>query len=509
MQRGIFMHQQVIVGVMGVVALGFAASPARAEVANPPAAGDSTESRLVETEERLDQVEKKTVLDRINLGGEYRTILNGYVYDGPTADPYDPSPDNPAVGRRIEEKVGEVWSHRLRVSMNAEPVTAVRVTARLTLYKHFGDGDAPPFIQDSASTRVPRDSTARFDQAWIDWFITEWLAFSAGRIAYVEGNPAELKESSAVRRATWGVHMVDGEYETANLTFTLDKLLPGTYARLFYASWFNDNDQDVFGGLPFLTSGTDNLRIFGGNLDFKIPGLGKNFLQVGYYRVPRFRPFFVPIPDPGYSPESDYTRAPAPLNGSLLFPSKMPDSMGGYENLSGLFEVYDAGGIGLDLFVAGAYGILHPNGKGIEYMVPADPSNPAAGRQAFPFLFLASTGDDGKTTLLYAGFRFTFPIEALNNPRLGFEYNHGSRYLISFNTPSDQLLNKLATRGSAYETYLILPMSDHLFVRAGHLFIDADYSGGFFGPNPAVFGSTAPRARQRVQNINVTLNATL
>ena len=472
-------------------------------------ADEALEDRLGEMEERLDQVEKKTVLDSLSITGEYRTVLNAFFYEGPTPDAYDKVAPTDPVGRQIEEDVGEVWSHRLRLRFLAEPVRSVRVTARMVLYKHFGDGDAPPFIQDSMTTRIPRDSTARFDQAWVDWFMTEWLALSAGRIAYTEGNPAELRENSTVRRATWGLHMVDGEYDTINLTVSLAKLLEGWYMRLFYASWFNDNDKDPFGATAYLSSGTENLRIYGGNMDMQVPGLGKNFLQVGYYVVPRFRPFVVPIPDPGYVPDDDPTRAPAPLNGGLLFPSKMPASMGAYQNVSALLVLYDLFGTGLDVFGSAAFGFLKPNNRGIRYQVPSDLSDPSSPRMEFPFLFLSSTGDDGSTTFIYTGLRYALPIGETNRPKIGFEFNYGSRYLISFGTPTDQLINKLATRGTAYETYFIMPINDIMFLKLTHLYVKNDYYGGFFGPNPAAFGSTAPEIDQKTHNVGLTLDIAL
>ncbi len=493
--------------------LGFALCLSSLAVAQtpPPAVedGDSLYDRLDELEERLDQVEKRTLLDRVQLTGDYRTIFNAVMYKGPTSDPYDPDPMNPANGRQIEQTNAEIWSHRLRLSVLAEPVSSVRVSARLVMYKLFGDQDSAPFVQDSVNSRLPRDSGARFDQAWIDWFITEWLALSAGRIAYSEGNPGELKENSRVRRATWGMHMVDGEYDSINMTFNMGALMDDLYVRLFYASWFNDDDKDVFGGFPFLTSGTDNLRILGANLDIKIPGLGRNFMQLGYYVVPKFRPFFVPIPDPGFDPSQDFTNTPAPLNGSLLFPTDSPDSLGAYQNVSGLIEFYDIGHIGLDMFLSGSIGFLEPNGKGIAYDIPSNIQDPNSPRTRFPFLFLASQGDSGTTYFVYGGLRYTLPIKALNLPKLGFEYNYGSKYHISFAVQQDNLLTKLATRGSAYEGYLILPINKSLFLRGSYLFIDSKYGGGFFGPNPAAFGSTAPARPQQTHSFNVTLSATL
>ena len=69
--------------------------------------------------------------------------------------------------------------------------------------------------------------------------------------------------------------------------------------------------------------------------------------------------------------------------------------------------------------------------------------------------------------------------------RIGFEYNHGSKYWRSFTYGEDTLIgSKLAARGDAYETYYILPIVDKNFTaQLSFLHIDYDYTGSdtFFG----------------------------
>lgn len=499
--------------VIAMVALGPLLAPKVARANDPNALA----KRLADVEDRLDKVEKATLLDRIRLGGEYRVMLSAFRYKGPSPNPYDlVNPMNPLVRNTITRTTEEVWSHRMRLTMKAEPLPSIRVTGRLVMFRNFGDSDAPPFIFDFASARTPRDAAVRFDQIWIDWFITDWLALSAGRIAYAEGNPNELRENSSVRRGTWGTHMVDGEYETVNVTVDLGRLTPALdrwYVRLFYASWFFDND-DALGGFPFLESGTENLRIIGGNVDLRIPKLGNNFVQLGYYIVPKFRPFTIPISDPAYNPASNYANAPQLLDGSLLFPAQMPDSLGSYQNLSGLIEFYDLFGSGLDFFAAGAIGVLSPNDSAIAYNM----MGPTGQRGPTPFLVLASKGDSGLATFGYVGLRWTIPSSY--KAKFGFEFNSGSRYWISFAQPNDQLLAKLAVRGRAYEGYAIFPINKYMFLRLAYLYIDSDYQSGFFGPNPQLiqqmFGlpelpktATAPEWDQKIHSFQIALTTKL
>ena len=456
--------------------------------------------RLSEVEERLDEVEKKTVLDRISLSGDYRTIFNAFIYN-----------DGRGGGNQVTE---ELWSHRIRINLKAEPVRSVRITARLAAYKHFGDNDSPSFVLDYQRSRLPRDTIARFDQAWIDWFITDWLALSGGRIAYSGGPPADLSNNSPTRQATWGSGIVDGEYDTLNLTFRI----PGreTYFRLFYASYFFDREDNELPTTAFLDNGTDALRVFGGDIEFSLPNLGRNLFQFAYVFIPRWTLFPAAIDDPARADpdfiDTDFRNAPGPLSASNIFPSRTPDSLGSWQSLYGLIILYDLLESGFDVFVTGQLGFINSSNEGIEYEIPA-PGNPNGPRRSTPLLFFPGTEEDGQviTTFLYAGFRYTVPIDALNRPKIGFEFNMGSRYHITLQQPTERIISKFETRGSAYETYAILPINRSLFIRAGYLFIQRDYDFTFAGPNPATdpSGSTAPPVNEQLHNFHLTLSASI
>ena len=220
------------------------------------------------------------------------------------------------------------------------------------MYKHFGDNDSPAFVPDFERSRLPRDSIARFDQAWIDWFVTDWLAISGGRIAYGGGPPVDLQDNNPVRQATWGTSVVDGEYDTVNVTIRLPG--PETYIRFFYTSFLFDNAND---DLPFLNDGTDNLRVLGGNIEFAVPSLGRNLFQFTYLIIPRWTLFPSAIEDPGYNSEEDFRNAPGALSAANIFPSEVPDSLGTWQNISGLIILYDLLNSGLDVFLSGSVGL--------------------------------------------------------------------------------------------------------------------------------------------------------
>lgn len=465
------------------------------------------EERLSYLEDAMDVVEKRAVLDRLQLGLDYRMILNSFSYRGP-------SPENPLGGADFSRTTAEVWTHRLRVPMRADINSSLRFTAQISMFKHFGDSDQAPFLLDLQSSRVPRDTALRVEHAWLDWFATDWLAISAGRLSYLGRNPpGHFKENTDYRIPTWGLNMIDGEYETITVTVNpMRSVLPDFYLRGFYASWFSDFD-DPRGEFAFLDNGQANTRTLGFIADLKVPKLPRTYAQLGYFAIPRFPSLPVAIPDPAYDPESDFVNAPPPLGGGLLFPSAMPDSLGTYQGLSALVEVQDYELPSLDLrldgFLGGTVGVTSPNDNAIEYELP-NPADPSM-RVSTPYFVMVGQGATRVSGALLAGVRVALPQWGLvDRPKVGFEYNYGSRYSLSFSTPTDQLVSKWTVRGQAFDTYAIVPVyRDRMFVRAGVLYIDNHYWTGLLGVNPAFGGSSVPPVDQDIVNFNLVVQVNL
>ena len=122
---------------------------------------------------------------------------------------------------------------------------------------------------------------------------------------------------------------------------------------------------------------------------------------------------------------------------------------------------------GLDAFASWGLNRSHPSGTTM-FNTPMGPASLG---------LLTNDGKDNKTGwAIYLGLRYTMPIQMLNNPKIGFEYNHGSQYWFTFTQSSIEFYNKLATRGDVYDIYYIQPFNRYLFARIGYTYIDYDYS---------------------------------
>ncbi len=159
---------------------------------------------------------------------------------------------------------------------------------------------------------------------------------------------------------------------------------------------------------------------------------------------------------------------------------------------------------GLDLFGSGAVSFADPNGKAIEY--PLGPNG-----EDVPVLALVSSDSDEHLGYhAYGGIRYTLPVGGKHAPRLGFEATYGSRYIVTFSTPTSDLVTRIGVRGQTYDGYVIQPIYENLFVRLSYTLLDYNYApaiGGGLGFVEA-YGGTAPPTERTIQGLNAMLHAT-
>jgi hypothetical protein len=412
---------------------------------------------------------------------------------GPLAVPvYARAPQN------VDKWYSNTWVNRLRLTMTWEITENLRFYGQAVVFKYLNDIKNNPVTLDMHTTRYPRDTTLRLERFYIDWFITDWLALSAGRITAAEGPPAEIKENSP-RMSTWGVQLVEAEMETVNLTFHLKRLLEGTTLRVYYMPFTSHTDFTLNDDLKvFEDPGIDPMHAFGSMLELKLPGLGDNLLQAAFVIVPEFRPRNIPILYPGIA-DPIYPIAPTSQN------------LGFYLESCALVELKDIAGSGLDFFASYTLTVLKPTAGRMRYQLPftVPVINPTTGQQVSTTQPVYETGlasfEEGAGTtnlghMVYTGVRYSFPWSPEYASRLGFEFNRGTKYHISWSSMSDLLVNKYATKGNALEVYWIQQlMGESLFARLGYVTLMREYQGLYIGPTTKI--------DQTVSNLYLLLDA--
>ncbi len=359
-----------------------------------------------------------------------------------------------------EESNDNSWTNRFRINMGADIAKGLKFTGRLAVYKDWATSDTAATANDANRAHVPGDTNLKLDRAYIDWIpeLPFPLAITFGRQPSSEGPGNEFKENK-LRQSTYPALIFDGESDGVVTTLGLERYtgLKSAAVRAYYAKGFQSNDDySIF--LDNQRQDLSDTNVYGAFFETEVPGLQDSLLVLSYVQGNDFPDMF----------ENKVTLGDMDLYGAHLQAGNIMSS-------------------GLDLFCSLGMNVTHPNGN-IYSMTAQNPSTGdilidpnTGGFLTVPMggLFTSTSGDEESQTgyAVYAGLRYTLPVEALNKAKLGFEYNHGTKYWFSYTWGSSELYNKLATRGSVYDFYYLQPFNDQLFMRTGYTMVDYDYTG--------------------------------
>jgi len=253
-------------------------------------------------------------------------------------------------------------------------------------------------------------------------------------------------KDNTVRKSTYSALVFDGNADGIVATMPLNKLtgIDGMSFRLAYGKGYQDSNNQSYIGNP---NGIKDTNVYGAFFETGL-GIDGSLFQLGATTAKNVA-------------------------------SMTKDSAGNDTNKNiGDINIYSAFAeftnfkdSGLDFFIHAAISQSKPNGvvtkqnfNGIDY----------------PVGLLTNTKGDTSTktgNAFWIGARYSLPLKKLHNPKIGLEYNHGSKYWFSFTQGSNDITNKLATRGSAIEAYYIQPINRYVYLRAGLTHINYDYTG--------------------------------
>lgn len=384
--------------------------------------------RVDELEERVDKVETATMVNKINWGVDFRTRVDSFKRT--TAD-------------GSESSDGDIWSNRLRLTMSSDITDDMKFTGRLAMYKNWADSSMYPYSgMDPMQGRRPSDSSIFVDRAYVDWTVLKGevpLALTIGRQPSSDGPSHQFKDNT-VRKSTYSALSFDGGADGVVATVGLQKLtgIPEAALRFGYGKGYQDTTGANYVGV---SGGVEDATVMGAFFDFGL-GIPGSLVQVSMVKA------------------TDMV-SNTPVNANI----------GDVTLYTAMMEFTNLADTNLDLFAHYAVSVASPNGMTGLY-----------NGMNFGLLTNAATANtastDDKTGHAYwLGGRYTFNSDILNNPRIGLEYNHGSQNWFGFTQGSNDVTNKLATRGDAIEAYYIQPINRYAHLRVGAQMIDYDYSG--------------------------------
>lgn len=407
-----------------------------------------------------DKSEKWDLASRFQFNGDFRARGDYYKASNVFAAGtplYMDAPGHYARTAKGDQNNDTMMTNRFRLNMSAKATEDVEFKGRLAMYKAWGmqstpDGLGGGFpIFDGNTTRTPSDSALYVDRAFVNWNniggAPVW--FSVGRRPTSDGPPAQLRMNNEERMATPVAYM-DYPFDGATLGYGYDwgnDALGTGKIRFCYGRGFENGLQNNSG--PSI-SDTD----FAG-FNWDVLQKGSRFLNIQTFGA------FNLFNYPAFTSAADNTAIQTQFGGAAR------------QNLGNLYHtssVYMDKVSNLNYFIAGGWSHSKPNDNGLfNDPFSATPHN--------------TNSEDGYN--IYTGLRYDMDNLGL---KLGAEYNYGSQYWVAFSPGHDDLyMSKLATRGNAYELYMIydLPTGAAIskyaktFMRLGWQFYDYNYSGGF------------------------------
>lgn len=383
----------------------------------------------------------------------------------------------------VKDLSNGVWTNKLILNMSAQPRDDLVFRGALGAYKLFGSNNSsamnPYQAMDWYGTQSPSDTTIKLREAYFIYFgqmgeVDYTVSF--GRRPSVDGFLVNLREDNADPASPVG-HNINMEFDGASFMFNVEKLtgIAGMYFKLCLGRGNSkaDTRYGAFTGYPMMLLDPNNFHqpnYIKGDLDsanMDLAGLLMQLYNDGQYTL--MANLFKGWNMMG----ADIDGTPGNYSAKM---KSVGDMTGGSLSLqvSGLSYEND---FLMDTTVFASYAFNKTDPKGT-HGVLVDPNSGTINQ------LKEMLGSPDKKTghSFYAGVQIP---GFLNQDKIGFEYNYGSKYWRSFTYGEDTLVgSKLATRGSAYETYYILPLlGKNLTAQIRYTYMDYKYTGSdmFFG----------------------------
>ncbi len=457
-----------------------------------------------EINERLDDVERKTLMDKINFGAEVRSRFDWFGYK---------DNDNDATDDYMLPSI------RFRLNLRSAVSRNLKFNARLSVMQNWNDED----WDESIFARYRGGSNLMVERAYMDYFFDfAPMALTIGRLPLGDGLPTNFRENTP-RKSTYPAVTWDSEGDGIGLSFNLEELvhLPNAAFRLVYITLVDDNDSNSLIYDVDIKKGTGlnadeeassyylspdngkNYSVYMGQVETELSGALQGTLLIANFL---YIPVLVP---PSLAQINDIMRSAVETNPQAIVGAvesimpfldldadtlalhdvtftNEPDTMGTLQSASVYVHSERFLKLPLDWFASFTYQNMSAKGDLAEYSVSMSAIDANLGLMPLPLpvsqgMYSDEGTSESKTaTGFYLGGRVHIPISFLNTPKLGFEYNSASQYYFPKNfTPEDPLF-KLNTAGTALDVYYIQPIDKNFYIRVGHTIINRNYDSSSF-----------------------------
>lgn len=410
------------------------------------------------------EIEKKTLMDKINLGAEIRVRGDWFSLEDKLND--------------VDDKVSITPSTRFRLNLGADVSDNLRFSGRLSILENWGDNDIGRF-NSLSNSRVRGDNSLKVERAYADYFFDFMpVALTIGRLPMADGLPTDFREDTP-RKSTYPALAYDTEADGVALSFDLSKLipLPNPALRFIYTKQVQDDDSEIYRNDTLEAA---DLSVYAAQIETGLPGMFADTLFIfNYVNVPKLS-----------APSSASLSA---LLGAPVTTVSLPDDLGDLTKYTFFLQSKRFLGSWIDWFAGYSITKIKPSGTAANYLING----------VIPYSLGYLSDDnlpDRKGHCYHVGARVNLPIEALNYPKFGVEYNKGSKYWLGTTFAAEDPLDKLAVKGNAWDFYYIQPVDKYFTIRAGYTVLNVDWTA------PGLFYGDVQDADQDITNTYVLLD---
>lgn len=430
------------------------------------AAPRTTEGRLADLEDRLDDIEFQSGLDKIKFGLDFSTGGGESWYK--IGERYTSANGVPTLNPEQKYSAHNKWGMELHLNMNAPINSYTKFYGRLSMAKNYGmmdkNGVHQPLDIDAGRDLRTSGQSLYVTRAYVDLFFTPEIIATLGRQPGTDGPGSNLR-NNALRQGTYPALLFNTLGDAAVISYKprflkqLQFVVRGAYGKIYQA--------DSQGVVRDWTSKQDALDsdLYYASMEIQpyLGSLGKNSLiMLSYARLSNLA-----------------------LDLSALNSAIGVKNLGDTDLMNLHFESYQAFGLPLNYFVSGSY--MKGSGAREVSFTAQVPTVAGTTLTTTPReMNLGKLFNEETAFAVHAGLRYDFHRYF----KLGGEYFYGSQYWYtvtraSFNDP----LNIRATRGQAFDVYVITQLDRNQFFRLSYTHIQNKWSnrglpfGGAYGTN--------------------------
>jgi hypothetical protein len=370
----------------------------------------TVKKQLKKQDKKINKVKAHDAFDNIKFGVDFRSAVDVLDYK------------NNKTGETAENH--SLLTSRLYLTMKSSPVSGLTFNGKLAVYSIWGaelyHSEDGPFKSWAASSKAS-DTVLRVKEAYFVYSTEvgeQPISFSIGRRPSTNGYLANYRENEPTSGSP-AAHITNMEVDAGMVKFDWDRFIPGAYTKFVYGRAHAGDIQGVYGtkGIdpkgPYAETDSDDVEV-----DFFVmPGMAYNDGQ--YEVMYQWAHIFNTKGINNTTGEKKVGAGTA----DLLSLSFKADGIG-----DGISDFLDE----TTFFISGAY---------TNYNADSGYS-----------LLGSEDGGSKDGSSIWAG--VIFPDMMTDDGKIGFEYNHGTKYWTPMTWAEDTALgSKVAVRGDAYEVY--------------------------------------------------------